>query len=311
VEVFRYRYDESGSPVGFTYNGAEYYYLKNLQGDITGIADANGAVVVEYSYDVWGKLLSVTGTLANTIGQINPLRYRGYYYDAETGLYYVSSRYYDPEVGRFINADGYVSTGQGVLANNMFAYCGNNPVNRVDYEGTRYCEATSVNRESRYDRFLSCNFQKRVSLENCGLAEDITHKLNTFMDENVEKLTEYYEKNGLTKTCNYFYNNVNDSGELDIKRKPDWVFLEGKTYYYNGIVLRYDDPGNVNFGYVGAAFFSICGLPSFFSREVLCLGAGLNQIKNYNFAFGDITTYFDDPRDYRMIRYGFNLYRER
>lgn len=69
------------------------------------------------------------------IGHRNPIRYRGYYYDIETGLYYLQSRYYDPEVGRFISADEYISTGQGINGNNMFAYCFNNPVNRVDYTG--------------------------------------------------------------------------------------------------------------------------------------------------------------------------------
>ena len=92
-------------------------------------------IVAEYTYDSWGKLLSVTGSLAETVGKANPFRYRGYYYDTETELYYLNSRYYDPETGRFINADGYVSTEQGVLGNNMFAYCGNNPVVRVDSTG--------------------------------------------------------------------------------------------------------------------------------------------------------------------------------
>ena len=91
--------------------------------------------MVTYTYDEWGKILSVTGTLANTVGQMNPIRYRGYYYDVETGLYYLQSRYYDPETGRFINADGYASTGQGVLGTNMYAYCGNNPVVRSDSTG--------------------------------------------------------------------------------------------------------------------------------------------------------------------------------
>ena len=89
-----------------------------------------------------GKLLSVTDGSGNDVSvnnnhtaNINPLRYRGYYYDSETGLYYLNSRYYDPETGRYINADGYVSTGQGILGNNMFAYCGNNPTSRSDPNG--------------------------------------------------------------------------------------------------------------------------------------------------------------------------------
>jgi RHS repeat-associated protein len=93
--------------------------------------DSNGQVVASYTYDAWGKVLTATSEMA----AINPIRYRGYYYDTETGLYYLNSRYYDPETGRFVNADGYVSTGQGVLGNNMFAYCGNNPVNYADFFG--------------------------------------------------------------------------------------------------------------------------------------------------------------------------------
>ena len=92
--------------------------------------------MVEYTYDAWGNLLSVTGSLANTLGADNPLRYRGYVYDTQTRLYYLQSRYYDPEVGRFLNADALVSTGQGTLGNNMFAYCLNNPVIRKDSSGT-------------------------------------------------------------------------------------------------------------------------------------------------------------------------------
>ena len=73
----------------------------------------------------WGSILDTSGTLATTLGKYNPLRYRGYVYDRETGLYYLQSRYYNPDVGRFINADGYISTGQGLTGYNMFAYCGN------------------------------------------------------------------------------------------------------------------------------------------------------------------------------------------
>ncbi len=102
---------------------------------IVGLMDGSGTRVVEYTYDAWGKLISATGTLANTLGADNPFRYRGYYYDAEAGLYYLMTRYYDPEVCRFISADVYMTTGQGVLGGNMWAYCGNNPVNRADSQG--------------------------------------------------------------------------------------------------------------------------------------------------------------------------------
>ena len=133
--VLAFYYDDKGAPVSVELNGTRYYYHQNLQGDVVGLYSSTGAQVVSYTYDPWGKLLSVTDTSGTDIGAINPLRYRGYYYDTETGFYFLQSRYYDPTVGRFINADGYVSTGQGISGYNMFAYCGNDPVNRSDPTG--------------------------------------------------------------------------------------------------------------------------------------------------------------------------------
>ncbi len=131
-----FRYDENGAPLSINYNGAEYFYVLNLQGDIIAILDGNGSSVVEYSYDSWGKLLATTGTMATTLGADNPLRYRGYYYDKETGLYYLQSRYYDPETGRFLNADNIVSGNfESVKGFNLYIYCFNNPINMIDLSG--------------------------------------------------------------------------------------------------------------------------------------------------------------------------------
>ena len=90
--------------------------------------------MVEYTYNVWGELLSVTGSLASTVGQANPIRYRGYYYDNETGYYYLQSRYYDPETQRFLNADSQLFQ-TTVLGYNLFVYCENNPVSAIDENG--------------------------------------------------------------------------------------------------------------------------------------------------------------------------------
>ena len=132
-DVLNFYYD-SGASVLLTNNGTTYYYITNLQGDVMSIVDGTGAVVAEYEYDPYGNIISATGELA----EVNPLRYRGYIYDQECSLYYLQSRYYDPSIGRFLNADAYASTGQGVLGHNMFAYCGNNPIVRVDPTGYIY-----------------------------------------------------------------------------------------------------------------------------------------------------------------------------
>ena len=131
-----FAYDASGTPMSVAYNGTAYYYATNLQGDVTAILNTSGTAVVTYTYDAWGNILSTGGSMASSLGVHNPLRYRGYVYDTETGLYYLQSRYYNPQVGRFLNADTFVSTGQGLLGNNMFAYCRNNPVCRIDISGT-------------------------------------------------------------------------------------------------------------------------------------------------------------------------------
>ena len=167
-----FRYDAQGAPYSLivTTQGVSqtYYYITNLQGDVMYMVDAVGNQVAEYEYDPYGKIIRVVDATANasssngedgtedvqpyanipteledttkTLAELNPLRYRGYYYDTETSFYYLQSRYYDPTICRFINADGYASTGQGLVGYNMFAYCLNNPIICVDSEG-RMAEA--------------------------------------------------------------------------------------------------------------------------------------------------------------------------
>ena len=138
-------YDADGNPSGVRYkNGStatDYYFVCNWRGDVIRIYDGAGAVVANYNYDAWGNVISVTDangaaiTDSTHIANVNPLRYRGYYYDSETGLYYLQSRYYDPAVKRFINADSLVGANKDILGNNVFAYCSNNPVNYSDPTG--------------------------------------------------------------------------------------------------------------------------------------------------------------------------------
>ena len=133
-KLIKFYYDGTGV-CGFNYNGTDYYYQKNIQGDILKVFNGNGTLYAEYSYDAWGKCAIKTNV--SGIATINPFRYRGYYLDDETGLYYLNARYYDPEIGRFISADSiaYLAP-ESINGLNVYAYCGNNPVMNVDPTGT-------------------------------------------------------------------------------------------------------------------------------------------------------------------------------
>ena len=125
-----FRYD-GDTPIGFEYNGKEYYYVTNLQGDIIAILNSDGECVAEYTYDAWGNCTVTKDT--EYIASVNPPRYRGYYFDSDTGLYYLQSRYYDSKTGRFVNADSADMISEAVF--NLFEYCGCNPVMYVDKDG--------------------------------------------------------------------------------------------------------------------------------------------------------------------------------
>jgi RHS repeat-associated protein len=136
----RFLYDEMGLLIGFSYqNGSSinrYFYIRDQLGHILGIVDTLGTVVVRYTYDAWGNILSVTGSLASTIGQENPFRYKGYYYDSETGYYYCQSRYYVPMWCRWLSSDkvSYLNP-ESINGINLYMYCGNNPVMYADPTG--------------------------------------------------------------------------------------------------------------------------------------------------------------------------------
>ena len=132
ADAFYFHYSSGGELIGYTYKTAEAetecILVKNQQGDVERVISADGTILAAYTYDAWGNVLTSEGSLAAA----NPIRYRGYYFDAETGLYYLQSRYYDPEIGRWINADNQLSTGSDLTGLNLFAYCGNDPINRID-----------------------------------------------------------------------------------------------------------------------------------------------------------------------------------
>ena len=121
---------------------------------VTGVVDASGNIVVEYKYDAWGKIIGRTGSLVSTLGYLNPFRYRGYVYDEETGLYYLRSRYYNPEWGRFINADSLLGKRGALMSHNLFAYCRNELIARRDIDGCREINLTCHNDNGKKPPFL-------------------------------------------------------------------------------------------------------------------------------------------------------------
>jgi len=203
-----YIYDETGSPVGMKMRTSsqaegvfdEYFFEKNLQGDIVAIYNASGTKIGTYTYDAWGNFTitlteDITPADETVVNTYNPFRYRGYYYDVETGLYYLQSRYYNPNWGRFINADAYVSTGQGLIGNNMFAYCNNNPANGCDPCGT--CR-------HRWDFWNDC-----PTCENKTFIEQLEQDFDTAIDFIVDFVTDNNETMRDFRDIHYNRNNLN------------------------------------------------------------------------------------------------------
>ncbi len=130
--ILVFMYDNNGDIFGFIDGGTEYYYVKNAQNDVTAIASADGTIIANYYYDSWGQITEVTGN--TEIAEINPIRYRSYYYDSETEWYFLNTRYYSPDLCRFINADSLL-VNDTLLGFNIFSYCVNNPTNLSDNTG--------------------------------------------------------------------------------------------------------------------------------------------------------------------------------
>ena len=138
TDELHFFYDAQNRPAVVVYNGVPYAYVKSLQGDVIAILDAAGNVVVSYAYDAWGAPIGKSGALAETLGTVQPFRYRGYVFDEETGLYYLRSRYYNPGWGRFVNADAEIAVEAKLWDAKLFLYCANNPVRYTDDGGNSF-----------------------------------------------------------------------------------------------------------------------------------------------------------------------------
>ncbi len=283
--VLDFVYDESGKPFALKYstNGTSfqtYYYVLNLQGDVVKlihyIPGFEYESVATYEYDAWGNIVSSSGKLA----EINPLRYRGYYYDSETGFYYLQSRYYDPANRRFISADVYASTGQGFVGTNMFAYCNNKPIINSDPSGhalrsnlTAICDGGSG--------YL-----------------DRTKDVKRVLRENYEQAKRWgWELDGPFE----FYNAVKDRGKWDYKRLPkgsEWIPRNG-VFSVNGKKMTAEQLGNINYGFTGSAM----GFPA----PVLRMAGGFVAIKNSGINWEDWWYDFDSKEDAEMIQLGIDM----
>ena len=255
-------YDENNQPLAMKYNNTLYYYVLNAQGDVVRIVNSSRSVVASYTYDPWGKIISSSGTLAD----INPLRYRGYYYDSETGFYYLQSRYYDPEIGRFINADSYASTdATGLLSTNMFAYCENNPVTRVDPTGEVFWDILDVFMAAlSWDDFL-----ESPSLVNLGWAALDTLALlpgvpsSGYARRGVE-LASYLKK--ADKAVDV-YATWRDA-ENALRHSMNSVISQGSRTIVTNKGIRICDALNIELKAVGEAKYGYQSLSAFIKREI-------------------------------------------
>ena len=267
-------YDESGHPYALTYNGTTYYYVTNLQGDVLAILDGNKQVVASYSYDPYGKVLSATGTLA----EVNPLRYRGYVYDSETGFYYLQSRYYDPKVSRFIGMD------PAMDGMNWYVYCSNSPISRVDPDGLKdyiYTSPTDYYVENDWGLFEFLNVD-RYFVEINGVR---------YLANSKETVTLYawdaVDVDFLNKTLDVLVNKANEKktglkriltqsvgGELDFKLQMD----ESTLYLADGVLYNRNEAGN----FVWAYFLHSKGFNGYVSGALAQGGSMLGPIIGMN-----------------------------
>ena len=239
-------YDESGLLIGFFYNGTKYYYQRNFQGDITGIQDGNGVLAASYTYDSWGKLISIEGTEKDTIGVLNPFRYRGYYYDTESGFYYLNSRYYDPVVGRFLNADAIACVIGATNYHNVFTYCENNPINLSDPTGriagiddatVLLGLAVALLATGIYTTFTNPDVQRGFN-EIARSIQDIIDNINS--DINTQDQSVYVLRD--TKNQVRYVGRTNNTSRRDYQHKNDPNHPERSSYHMDVVFTGLTKP---------------------------------------------------------------------
>ena len=291
--------------LGFIYNNNTYYYHKNMFEDIIGIYDSNYNEIVTYKYDSWGVIKNITDNSNINLGIINPFRYRSYYYDEETQLYYLNSRYYNPEIGRFINADKYINASKTIISNNLFVYADNCTINYSDENGNSMVSVLiksvkkSVRKIIKVIRKIKSSInQYKVSIqEKKEATKELADKFKETLKINSRAFQD--DKDPLQKLL-VFRNSFTNGSTFDIKLYSTW---RGKKIYYEGEWMEDQDLGNYHYGYVGAA--------SGYKKEFLILAAGLNQLKTWKLKTAKhciSRSLCDDPRDTYFIEKGYDAY---
>lgn len=209
-------YDAESEAVGFSVDGTVYTYVKNLQGDVIRILDKDGTAVVSYTYDPWG-VPTVSGDTG--LAAINPCSYRGYYYDQETGYYYLQSRYYDPNIGRFLNADDtkLLKEFSKGLEYNLFSYCANTPINAIDPFGYWFIN---------------------ISVWTAGLVLDVIILLITVVAINVAKMSAIKWMRNISRAMKNLWNNLVRAVSTAIANSMNWIMQKFFSKYTHTTAAR-------------------------------------------------------------------------
>ena len=196
------------------YAGSTYYYQYNLQGDVIALLDSTFTPVVTYTYGPWGTVENITDSTNINLGDINPFLYRGYYYDSDTSLYYLQSRYYDPATGRFINEDKYIFTGHDLLGYNMYTYALNNPIKFTDSSGGRPV-INDWRTESNLERQISIQYLQSGNADLKKAAKTTIDIILTQVphEENTKSKIIFHEKR-VTIQNSFNVNDTNTMAEI-------------------------------------------------------------------------------------------------
>ena len=328
--VIYYIRDNNNDLVGFNYSGDNYYYVKNIQNDILQIVNTNNVIVAKYTYDSWGNIISITdgndndvSNNDNHIANINPFRYRSYYYDKETNLYYLKSRYYSPYLCRFLSIDDYINANKDIISNNIYIYCSNDPINNIDFNGkgllkivskiaktvvkvyntlkatvTKLANSSASHKKNEKTKIPT--MQKAPDYPDYSEELDRVLIRNTAISEAVSNNTTIVETLAFFSAMEYKRQpwDYKESVIWNAEFKNNYLGVDG-PFLYHGKVTTAEDYGNIHYGYVGSAL----GIPP----EILFMAGGIVKCK-IDPKVLQPPLYCDDENDHEAIQRGIDMY---